>query len=165
VADGNLYITAMEDGSGGYTSGRINTKQTAGFHPGMQVGGAGMGCAGGKGRVGWVKEAMQEGRGAFVCWRRAPQSAGRRQLSHPQSCAHGVSPQNKQSCLTVQFSGLPVTPPPRPPPAAAEGWHYLLKRAHRGAHAAAAARPGPLARLLAFPHRLDLWKVGCQWGD
>ena len=77
MADGNLYITAMEDGSGGYTSGRINTKQTAGFHPGMQVGGAGMGCAGGKGRVGWVKEAMQEGRGAFVCWWRAPQSAGR----------------------------------------------------------------------------------------
>ena len=46
VANGNLYITALEDGAGGYTSGRINTKQTAGFHPGMQVGGGGLGWAG-----------------------------------------------------------------------------------------------------------------------
>jgi hypothetical protein len=57
VADGNLYITAMEDGSGGYTSGRINTKQTAGFHPSMQVGGIGLGRREGDrrgGSGGWV---------------------------------------------------------------------------------------------------------------
>ncbi|PSC74883.1 (1-3)-beta-glucanase [Micractinium conductrix] len=36
VADGNLYITALREG-GKYTSGRINTKNTAGFYPGMQL--------------------------------------------------------------------------------------------------------------------------------
>jgi hypothetical protein len=37
VAGGNLYITALKDGTS-YTSGRINTKQHASFYPGMQVG-------------------------------------------------------------------------------------------------------------------------------
>ncbi|KAL4855257.1 Protein DETOXIFICATION 1 [Chlorella vulgaris] len=36
VADGNLYITALQDGDG-YTSGRINTKASAGFYPGMSL--------------------------------------------------------------------------------------------------------------------------------
>lgn len=36
LADGNLHIAALKDGSG-YTSGRINSRKSGSWHPGMQL--------------------------------------------------------------------------------------------------------------------------------
>lgn len=46
---------------------------------------------------------------------------------------------------------------------AAGGRHHLCLPACGGAHAAADARPGPLARLLDVPHRAHVRGVGGQW--